>query len=121
MVLDLLFDVSLVGSSVSTVDVRDLTRPLWNLAENAARQNGGTSIPLVRFVWGKSWNIPGVVTAVAERFEQFTPAGDPQRSWLRMRFLRVNEPLTPMSSAATPSFNGVNTLNGVNTFDGVIA
>src|SRR4030067_1490373 len=35
--LDLLFDVNLAGSSVASEDVRALTAPLWNLAENAAR------------------------------------------------------------------------------------
>jgi hypothetical protein len=45
----------------------------------------------VRLVWGKSWNVPGLVAAVAERFDRFDPAGVPQRSWLRMRFVRVAE------------------------------
>ena len=36
--LDLLFDVSLAGSSYHSKDVRDMTRPLWNLAENAGRR-----------------------------------------------------------------------------------
>ena len=35
--LDLLFDVSLAGSSVATRDVRDLTRAFWDLAENAGQ------------------------------------------------------------------------------------
>jgi hypothetical protein len=100
--LDLLFDVELGGSSITTNDVRDLTAPLWNLAESATdaatpvqADMGDTPYggpPLVRFVWGKSWNIPGVVSAVAERLEQFTTQGVPRRSWLRMRFLRVSEP-----------------------------
>jgi len=33
--LDLLFDLSLGGGTVVADDVRDLTRPFWNLAENA--------------------------------------------------------------------------------------
>ncbi|MBI4538140.1 MAG: hypothetical protein HY704_01350 [Gemmatimonadetes bacterium] len=93
--LDLLFDVSLAGSSIGTDNVRELTRPLWELAENAAREDGYSRPPLVRFVWGKTWNIPGVVAAVAERLESFTPGGAPRRSWLRMRFLRVAERTAP--------------------------
>ncbi len=92
--LDLLFDVSLAGSSISTDDVRDLTAPLWNLAENANSPSGAQAYrqpPPVRFVWGKSWNVLGAVSAIAERLEEFTPAGAPQRSWLRMRLIRVNE------------------------------
>jgi Contractile injection system tube protein len=94
--LDLLFDVTLAGSSITgssiqSEDVRELTRPLWRLAENAVGEDGYGRLQVVRFVWGKSWNIPGVVSAIAERFEYFTPGGAPQRSWLRMRFLRVEE------------------------------
>ena len=97
--LDLLFDVTLAGSTIESEDVRDLTRPLWELAENAAGDDGYGRPPLVRFVWGKSWNIPGVVAAVAERLEHFTPEGTPQRSWLRMRLLRASEPAAPAAAA----------------------
>lgn len=93
--LDLLFDVHLGGSWRRTNDVRQLTRPLWELAENRTALNGVRQLPLARFVWGKSWNIPGVVVAVAERVEHFTPGGAPQRSWLRLRLLRVSEPPAP--------------------------
>lgn len=100
--LDLLFDVSLAGSSITTEDVRDLTLPLWELAENADRQEGYGQPPLVRFIWGKSWNIPGVILAVSERLESFTPEGVPRRSWLRLRMLRANEP----PPDATPARSG---------------
>jgi hypothetical protein len=94
LVLDLLFDVSLAGSSIETDDVRQLTAPLWQLAENASGDTPEARVqpPLVTFVWGKTWNIPGLVAAVAERLEYFTPGGAPQRSWLRMRLLRVSRP-----------------------------
>lgn len=90
--IDLLFDVSLVGSSIITDDVRDLTGPLWDLAENASVERGYGRPPLVRLVWGKAWNVPAIVEAVAERLEQFTSTGAPQRAWLRMRLVRVGEP-----------------------------
>ncbi|MCL5273485.1 MAG: hypothetical protein M1434_01915 [Chloroflexi bacterium] len=99
--LDLLFDVSLTGSTITTDDVRDLTAPLWGLAENSADLSGTQGYrqpPLVRFVWGKSWNIPCVVAALAERLEEFTPEGAPTRSWLRMRIVRVNEPARQTTS-----------------------
>jgi hypothetical protein len=99
--LDLLFDVALAGSSTTTEDVRDLTGPLWSLAENAARPEGYRQPPLARFIWGKSWNVPGLVVAVSERFEQFTPDGLPQRSWLRLRFVRVDE--APSRPASIPA------------------
>jgi hypothetical protein len=89
--LDLLFDVELVTTPGASPDVRALTRPLWQLAENSATEHGSVRPPLVRFVWGKSWNVPGIVAAVAERFDRFDATGVPQRSWLRMRFVRVAE------------------------------
>jgi hypothetical protein len=97
--IDLLFDVSLADSTIATDDVRDLTRPLANLAENTASRESIKRPPLVRFVWGKSWNIPGIVAAVAERFEQFSAGGAPQRSWLRMRLLRVGDPTMPLAQS----------------------
>lgn len=86
--LDLLFDLSVAGSTATSDDVRDLTAPLALLAENAADRD---EPPRVRFIWGKSWNIPGVITALAERLESFTPGGAPRRSWLRLRMLRVDD------------------------------
>jgi hypothetical protein len=100
--LNLLFDVSLAGSSIETNDVRDLTGPVWNLAENAPSANGYRRPPLVRFVWGKSWNIPGIVVAVAEYLEQFTADGTPQRSWLSMRLWRVSETRKEMVPGGQP-------------------
>jgi hypothetical protein len=72
-----------------------LTRPFWRLSEHATDVER-PQVPIVRFIWGKGWNIPGVVAAVAERLEHFTAAGIPRRSWLRMRFLRVAEPAPPV-------------------------
>ncbi len=98
LTLDLLFDVALAGSSRVVEDVRDLTGPIWDLAE---RRRGGdaSAPPLCRFVWGKSWNLPGVVTAVAERLDNFTAEGVPRRSWLRLRMLRCLEPPAPAPTA----------------------
>jgi hypothetical protein len=106
--LDLLFDTSLLDTGADqarlttpgdpapeppSFDVRDLTRPLWQLAENASPSGSFGGPPLVRFVWGKAWMMLGVITAVAERVEHFGPDGNPNRSWLRVRMLRVGEPM----------------------------
>jgi hypothetical protein len=93
--LDLVFDVSIPGSTVRSEDVRDLTRPLWQLSENAQSDDGLARPPAVRFVWGKAWNFPGVVAAAAERFEIFGADGLPRRSWLRLKLIRVAEQATP--------------------------
>lgn len=101
--MDLLFDVNVADSRNRTDDVRTLTRPFWELAENVAegaRARGGAGLRMVRLVWGKSWDVPGVVAAVAERVEYFTDGGAPQRSWMRLRLLRVS---ARGRAAATPS------------------
>jgi hypothetical protein len=142
--LKLLFDVSLAGTSVTSEDVRDLTSPLWNLAENAVADDGYGKPTLVRFVWGKSWNLPGVVSAIAERLENFTAEGLARRSWLHLRLLRVGEPVRPAAvpELATPAeaipeaddlaalpdsqlsiaeIGGGDTENGVERFDNFLA
>jgi len=90
--LDLLFDLELSDASGGTpTDVRDLTGPLWQMAENTRQSQQYAQPPQVRFLWGRAWNVPAVVLAVAERFERFTPQGQARRSWLRLRLLRVND------------------------------
>jgi hypothetical protein len=96
LVLELLFDVSKQSSAAPgaalETSVQALTAPLWALAENSERSPLGASTPpRVRFVWGKSWNIPARVVTVAERFEHFTAAGTAQRSWIKLRLVRCNE------------------------------
>jgi hypothetical protein len=91
LVLDLLFDIDFVESQVRPEDVRALTRPLWMLAENSASEHGWLRPPLIRLVWGKTWNVPGVIAAIAERFDGFTLTGTPRRSWLRLKLVRVAE------------------------------
>ncbi|MBM7488811.1 hypothetical protein JOD64_000033 [Micromonospora luteifusca] len=91
LVLDLLFDVDFVEAQVRPADVRVLTRPLWMLAENSTAEHGWLRPPLVRLVWGKTWNVPGVIIAVAERFDAFTGTGSPRRSWLRLKLVRAAE------------------------------
>lgn len=116
--LDLLFDISLAGSSIRTNDVRELTGRLWSLAENTRRERNRYSPPLCRFLWGKSWNIPAIVTAIAERLEYFDANGVPARSWLRMKLRKVSRsdevmpppgqgPLQPESVAAPSSVEPV--------------
>jgi hypothetical protein len=98
VIVDLLFDVSLAEGPTPVNDVRDLTRPLWRLSENATPLQPGTRV--VRFVWGKTWNIRVVIAAIAERAEYFDGDGAPGRSWLRLRMLRIDEP-SPQEDAAS--------------------
>jgi hypothetical protein len=91
LLLELLFDVSLLGSTVQTEDVRELTRPLWRLAENTVEEGGFGRPPRLRVVWGKQLNESCIVASLAERLEHFTSAGAPRRSWLRLCLLRVDD------------------------------
>lgn len=85
------------------IDVRALTGPLWRLAENAAAAGEFGAPPLARFVWGRSWNVLGVISDIAERVEQFDVEGTPARSWLRLRMIRVPEPRpAPLPAAPAP-------------------
>ncbi len=93
LTMNLLFDVSVAGSSIAAEDVRDLTGPLWRLAESARSAGAYTAPPVCRFVWGKSWQLPGLITAVAEKLDSFTQAGIPRRSLMRLRFRRVMDPV----------------------------
>jgi Contractile injection system tube protein len=92
ILLNLLFDTSLTDSAQQMEDVRAMTRALFELSQGSSSTPGEADLPLVRFVWGKAWNILGVVSAVSERLEYFTADGAPQRSWMRIRMLRVAEP-----------------------------
>lgn len=106
LTLELLFDVTLAGSSVTSEDVRDLTRPLWELAENAHADEGYGRPSVLRVVWGKVLNLACVVASVAERLEHFTDTGAPRRSWLSLRLLRVDEEVAQQVEAArVPSGN----------------
>ncbi|MCF8111189.1 MAG: hypothetical protein K9J85_06835 [Desulfobacteraceae bacterium] len=89
MDMELLFDVNLPGSTMVTRDVRDLSGPFFRMAENDSAQNGYAQPPVVRLVWGKSWNIPGVITHAAEKLECFNASGVPSRSWMKLRLRRV--------------------------------
>ena len=87
--LDLLFDVDLAPSHLTVTDVRQMTRPIWALAENSAEVERQVRPPLVMLLWGSAWSIPGIVTEVAERFDRFATDGSPLRSWLRLTLVRV--------------------------------
>lgn len=89
LTLDLLFDVDFVDEQNRPTDVRALTNKLRMLAENSDEELGNCRPPLVRLVWCKSWNIPCIITALAERFDAFGVDGRPRRSWLRMKMVRV--------------------------------
>jgi hypothetical protein len=105
LVLELLFDVGKQPNAQPDDSVQTLTAPLWEMSENSESTNGYGSPPMIRFVWGKAWNIPAIVVSVAERFEQFTASGIPRRSWVKMRLLRCNTTVTPAEDRDLATFN----------------
>ena len=112
VVLELLFDLAVAGSTINAEDVRDLTGPLWRLSETASGSSE-PRLPVVRMIWGKTWNIPGVVAEVAERLEQFAESGAPRRSFLTMRFLRANvrdDSHVPAASMSSGELKEIETL-----------
>jgi hypothetical protein len=102
MELKLLFDVTLAGSTVSADSVKDLTAAFWHLSEDQREEFRHNRPPLVRLVWGKHWNVLGIVSAVAERFEHFDTRGAPRRSWLSLRLTRVASEEAGVSAETAP-------------------
>lgn len=101
LTLDLLFDITLAAQGPDTPpvdDVRKLTGPIWDLAENQTEHSGYGRPPTMRLLWGASWNLRGLVTSVSERLEQFDAEGRAGRSWLRLRLRRLDA-----SRSAEPS------------------
>ena len=94
---------AIAAEVASTVDVRSLTQPLWALAENGQPVAGSLAPQRVRFVWGRSWNVPGVILAVAERLECFDSQGVPKRSWLSLLMRRVEEELEAGNAPPPPT------------------
>ena len=88
--LELLFDLELTRGAPAATDVRQLTSRLWELAEG--RHGGPPELPpIVRFVWGRAWNVPGAIEALSERLDRFRSDGTPTRSWLSLRLVAVDE------------------------------
>mgnify|MGYP000739780928 CR=1 FL=1 len=100
--LKLLFDTTILeapqtepvqpGTLPPRLDVRQFTRPLWEMAEGAQDHRGPQKdLPRGRFLWGKAWNVPVAVMALSERLDRFEPDGTPLRSWVHIRFRRLAE------------------------------
>ena len=87
LTVKLMFDVFLDDSPNRSEDVRELTRPLWELTEYQGQGPRTSELRRVRLFWGKSWEIPAVVESVSERYERFSDTGKPQRSWLTLSLM----------------------------------
>lgn len=83
------------GEPLSIKDVRNLSGPLWRLAENYVGDELSDGPPGVHFIWGAAWNLPCIAISIAERFDQFSPDGTPRRSWVRIHLRRTRLPTRP--------------------------
>lgn len=92
--MELLFDITIRGSALISGDVRDYTAPFFEMAENKYGRFGSKGPKTVRMIWGKNWNIPGVITDIAERLDYFTKSGVPRRSWVTLRLRRTKDEFT---------------------------
>lgn len=84
LTLELFFDTTAVGMGVApVVDVRDLTRPVYELV----RIQGNTHAPpRIRFVWGQGLSFRAIVESIQQKFTVFNPQGIPLRATLAMTF-----------------------------------
>jgi Contractile injection system tube protein len=80
------------GSPLAITDVRDLSGPLWRLAENGEVDALTGGPPVVYFIWGAAWHVPCIALSIAERFDRFSPDGTPLRSWVRIHLRRTHMP-----------------------------
>jgi hypothetical protein len=110
LVLDLLFDVDLADPAHRPDDVRAMTGRLWRLTENEEGRP-----PQVRLVWGKTWNLPGVIVSVAERLDAIDADGTPRRSWMRLKMVRTKE--EPPSAPARTTQSAIQAVGGGGRFD----
>jgi hypothetical protein len=100
LTVNLLFDVNLPEVPADCTDVRQLSGPLWQLSENSVGETDRKYPALMRFIWGKAFNFPGVIKEIAERLEYFTTDGTPQRSFVRLSIQRVAESADDLSGGA---------------------
>lgn len=102
LTLDLLFDIGLTGQTGERIaDVRELTRPIWELSENQTATGHYGRPPTLRILWGTVLNLRGLVGAVAERLEHFDTEGRAARAWLRLRIHRLDSDSAAESSTST--------------------
>ncbi|WP_347329657.1 hypothetical protein [Marinimicrobium locisalis] len=102
LTLDLLFDIGLTGQTGERMtDVRELTRPIWELSENQSASGRYGRPPTLRVLWGTVLNLRGLVGSVAERLEHFDADGRAARAWLRLKIHRLDSESPAESSTST--------------------
>jgi len=84
LTLDLFFDTTPTGMGEGPVrDVRELTRPVYELVKIQGRHHAP---PRIRFVWGAGLSFRAIVESIQQKFTVFNPKGIPLRATLSVTF-----------------------------------
>lgn len=89
--MELLFDTTLPNYIDIDKDVRTITGKFYQMSKRSNLNINGYRQPVVRMIWGKGWNQPGIVSDIAERLDYFDNSGIPRRSWLKLRLILLDE------------------------------
>lgn len=89
--MELLFDTTLPLQNNNGDDVRFYTKQFYKMANKSERSITGIKQPIVRMIWGKGWNQPGIISDIAERLDYFDNSGVPRRSWIKVRMFLIDE------------------------------
>lgn len=82
LTLDLFFDTTESNMGDGAKDVRDLTKPVYQLVKIQSKSH---AVPRVTFIWG-SLRFKAIVESVQQRFTLFNPQGIPLRATLSVTF-----------------------------------
>lgn len=83
LTLDLFFDTTENGMDEGAEDVRELTKPFYQLVKIQPKTHAP---PRIRFSWGQGLSFKAVVQSVQQRFTLFNPQGIPLRATLSLAF-----------------------------------
>lgn len=83
LTLDLFFDTTEHGMGETVKDVRDLTKPVYQLVKIQPKTHAP---PRIRFTWGQGLSFKAIVESVQQKFDLFNPVGIPLRATLSVTF-----------------------------------
>ena len=79
--LELFFDTTEDGMGDNVTDVRDLTKPFYQLVKIQPKTHAP---PRIQFTWGQGLSFKAIVDSVQQSFDLFSPAGIPLRATLTL-------------------------------------
>ncbi len=83
LTLDLFFDTTDLGMGEAALDVRTLTRSIYQLVKIQPKTHAP---PRIRFTWGLGLSFKAIVESVQQKFDLFNPLGIPLRATLSVTF-----------------------------------